>query len=712
MNMEDRLRDTANSPVDQPAFSEITHRVDRRRRLRRAGGAGALAAVVAVGAMVGLGLREDEPQTVSTNDVTPAPIPTAAPDTDDTPGPVDQPTVEPDETTEVSDRVPTDATVLEAGPDGIVAVGPSGATVVYEGSAAAAYAAADALAFQEPDDPNGAAAEIRWRSDGVEQPSISTPSGGQIRLHGLGMWDGEPAALVATSQGNQPDDFSVGLTVTPLGGGEPVAFDVDGGWENTVSDATWDGDEFVAVLMSAELQVHAVGGPPIATLPVAFDGPDAISSIVWVQGELWGLRPVFGDDGSDAGLRILRFDPDLNLLGDAVVPLVGHEPQAGFCAQATFGSDGLLWCDQSSGPAITIEPGTGATAVVGTQDRGFRTPVIPPLDQPAPGIVQACDNPADLNDPSRYRLYADLDGDGQAEAIDVDDGTPLTVTVCDSLTVGTVAEIGTTNDPGSLIVLDVEGDGVDELVFVAPTGSRPLVGSVHRLVDGELTAATEGFEIGPPLADADVSGASFRCDDGDGVVPMTYEFAVGGPTMEWVDDDAGSGSFDLSTETVDAWLLASGTCGNVVVGAMVETSPVQSLLIAATQDPPLERVVSGGTVELGLDSGLVATRTAEELTDPSGWVLDVDIYNGWGGPFSALDVLAAAQDQQRRLQVTVGPHDHCASPPVAPPPGMEDLTQLSIQPTDGDSCIQWFSVNLFVEDDFTVRAITLELWEP
>jgi hypothetical protein len=113
-----------------------------------------------------------------------------------------------------------------------------------------------------------------------------------------------------------------------------------------------------------------------------------------------------------------------------------------------------------------------------------------------------------------------------------------------------------------------------------------------------------------------------------------------------------------------------------------------------------------GEVSLGLASDIITIVARSEIADASRWQLDVDEYAGFGGPFSALDHPASS------VELTVGPHDHCANPPIAPPSGFEDLRQISLQPTDIDSCIDWWSVDFYLDEEGQIRAVTLLLFGP
>lgn len=113
-------------------------------------------------------------------------------------------------------------------------------------------------------------------------------------------------------------------------------------------------------------------------------------------------------------------------------------------------------------------------------------------------------------------------------------------------------------------------------------------------------------------------------------------------------------------------------------------------------------------VQLGLASDLVTERAAGELTDPGQWRLDAEAFRGYVGPFSALEVLA----RDGELVAAAGEHPHCASGPVPPPEAVGDLRRVSLQPRDISSCLQWFTVDLFLAPGGQVRAVTLDLWEP
>lgn len=116
------------------------------------------------------------------------------------------------------------------------------------------------------------------------------------------------------------------------------------------------------------------------------------------------------------------------------------------------------------------------------------------------------------------------------------------------------------------------------------------------------------------------------------------------------------------------------------------------------------------TVGIGLGSRLVLERSAAELRDPEEWTIHVDSFRAYGGPFSALRLMAR---ERGPLQVSAGPHRHCAAPRVIPPPRrVESLRRVSVHPQRWESCLRWWTVDVYVDGVGEVHAVTLDAWEP
>lgn len=116
------------------------------------------------------------------------------------------------------------------------------------------------------------------------------------------------------------------------------------------------------------------------------------------------------------------------------------------------------------------------------------------------------------------------------------------------------------------------------------------------------------------------------------------------------------------------------------------------------------------SVMLGLGSEIMNSSVLSDLRSQEAWSLELEAFRAHVGPFSALDLL----DRLDEYQIDVGPHVHCAAAPEPPPTGLEDHRRVSVQPTDEsrDSCLQWFTVDLFVGTTGLIEAVTLDLWEP
>jgi hypothetical protein len=113
-------------------------------------------------------------------------------------------------------------------------------------------------------------------------------------------------------------------------------------------------------------------------------------------------------------------------------------------------------------------------------------------------------------------------------------------------------------------------------------------------------------------------------------------------------------------------------------------------------------------VRLGLSDRLMTERASVDLVRPDAWVLQQVAFRGGVGPYSALDLLAKSGS----TIISVGPHPHCASPPVPPPADLVGSRRVSVQPTGIDTCLLWWTVDLFVSPAGQIEAVTLDLWDP
>lgn len=148
-------------------------------------------------------------------------------------------------------------------------------------------------------------------------------------------------------------------------------------------------------------------------------------------------------------------------------------------------------------------------------------------------------------------------------------------------------------------------------------------------------------------------------------------------------------------------------------GPSVEPSGNDHLLvdtfIAFTKNPGVEsarELPFAQDVALGLGPEIVATVGIEQLSDPNVWRIDRDEFRAWSGPFSVLDFAAEP------LTLTVGAHPRCAGPPEPAPIGFAEHRRLSIQPAGATSCLEWWTVDFFMDDNDEIAAVTLDLFAP
>ena len=219
-----------------------------------------------------------------------------------------------------------------------------------------------------------------------------------------------------------------------------------------------------------------------------------------------------------------------------------------------------------------------------------------------------------------------------------------------------------------------------------------------------VVLATVNIGAGPPPEIPDVAG-ELRCrldlevpTDGEVAVEVTFDERDG--CLRELPPPA-----DASEQTD-----AEGTS----TASAADEELIQAFLrFAARPDPDsAARVPFADEVALGLGNELHVDRSRAELADEGAWSIEVgsEGFRAHVGPFSALDVAADAGE----VVVSVGPHPHCASPSMPPPAEVADLRRVSVQPSpeSGDSCLSWWTVDLFLTPGGEVAAVTMDIWEP
>lgn len=168
------------------------------------------------------------------------------------------------------------------------------------------------------------------------------------------------------------------------------------------------------------------------------------------------------------------------------------------------------------------------------------------------------------------------------------------------------------------------------------------------------------------------------------------------------------GRVQLLGRLVDGRLALAGTPSGVEVTEADRRLVETFTGFARNGGDPADLPIAPEGLQLGLADRIFLTRSASELADSAAWDIVFEPFRGRVAPFSAFALLA----DPRESLILVGPHDHCAAPPWPPASGLEDLRHLSIQPIRTSSCLEWFTVDFFVNEEGLVEAITLDLWEP
>lgn len=324
------------------------------------------------------------------------------------------------------------------------------------------------------------------------------------------------------------------------------------------------------------------------------------------------------------------------------------------------------------------------------------------------GVPHAACDPFATLPQQVYRFNADLDGEQGSDVYVADrTGESTIVTSCDIPLLGPW-DMQDTNKPlNTIVVVDVEGDGKDELIIGGPTGSSPLSGSITRLVGTQLVPS-EDVSVRP--ASSLLVGETFACIDTSddrqrSIVNYTYSYTTDKSKLYWNGSDNSTGVFTLPAQAVEAWQFRSAQCGNRIV--MNREFAVNGYPLAVVLDTIKSHLAPASTVQLGINNSVLMTKSTEQLNDANDWIIPVEYYAGYEGPFSLLDKLKRAQ------KLTIGPHNHCVGSPLQPPKLIENgLIQLSVQPSQTSSCLQWFSVDFWLRPDFSIAAVMLNLWEP
>jgi hypothetical protein len=161
--------------------------------------------------------------------------------------------------------------------------------------------------------------------------------------------------------------------------------------------------------------------------------------------------------------------------------------------------------------------------------------------------------------------------------------------------------------------------------------------------------------------------------------------------------------------------------GGLKPGRISEQQLAEALHLFALEpsEANLARIPFADEVGLGLGSAVLINvprdHTMEgraDLSDAGTWRIDVPHFRGYSGPFTALSLLRDSDPAE--WQLSMGRHPSCVGRVVEPSPELAGYLQLSIEPAENtySSCLDWWSVDVFLDESGRVHAITLDLFEP
>ena len=162
------------------------------------------------------------------------------------------------------------------------------------------------------------------------------------------------------------------------------------------------------------------------------------------------------------------------------------------------------------------------------------------------------------------------------------------------------------------------------------------------------------------------------------------------------------------TFELEADVNADGPTGDQLINQS-DLDVTDALAGFARGEVPFGALSFTDDVVLGLNTVEQITVNGSDLASDSTWIIAREEFDGLVGPFDVLGLLRRDNDIS---QVNVGPRSHCAGPPLDFGPEWSEGRHLVIEPTGIDSCLQWYAVNLLVNDAGVIEAVTLDLWGP
>jgi hypothetical protein len=128
-----------------------------------------------------------------------------------------------------------------------------------------------------------------------------------------------------------------------------------------------------------------------------------------------------------------------------------------------------------------------------------------------------------------------------------------------------------------------------------------------------------------------------------------------------------------------------------------------------TQGPGYLQAPVAEEVLLALGSEVVATRTPAELDTQAGWVVDLGDFRGRTGEVFVLEHLQGAG-----VSIRNGPQPRCVGDPTPAPAELVGLERFTIEPPTADigSCLEWWSLTVYLDADGRIAGVVYDLFEP
>lgn len=293
-----------------------------------------------------------------------------------------------------------------------------------------------------------------------------------------------------------------------------------------------------------------------------------------------------------------------------------------------------------------------------------------------------------------------------------------------------IAVAGETDTPDVVVVLSIRGS--EELVI-----SGAILAEEDRVLPAPRITIVDSLPIWPtsPVGDVDfgfwphIEPLGLRTYDGRWLDGQSISWLIGDGDNLWAVTD-GTATFvradvtDVAvnpnterSEPAESTTSSTGLAPNTPPTTRPGTSAEEALaraFLRFARDPSemtLEATPFANEVRLGLGPTIERVEERAGVVDPGRWVFpNEQSFRASAGPLSVLEFARRTAD----VVVTVGEHPHCASPPVPAPGDVRDLRRVSVQPNPDSisSCLEWWTIDLFVTPDDVIAAVTLDFWEP